>query len=413
MPDVLITLRLVAHLAKLGEREAAVRELARQVGAEEMMFLVADPEIGALIPARGLSKTLPDALAWHTFTAATVESGRHQGMLMFPGRTAPLSALGRSRCDQAVVVFLGGEPDSEAVEQVLALLPLLVAAFQAEQSVLNALAISQLARNAAKQLRDQASAVEAARRVAHVEVIERRRAEVALAQKASELERSNSDLQQFAAIVAHDLQEPLRMVASYLGLLEIRYQAALDEKAHGYIQKSVDGTKRMSELIRSLLSYALVESEKANHTSTPLALAVQGALDNLTQRVATVGAEIHCDPLPSITGDKVLLTQLFQNLIGNALKFTSPGVPPVIRISMVELPEAWEIRVSDNGIGIPPQFHERIFGVFQRLHARDQYEGTGIGLATCRRIAALHRASITVQSQAGNGATFIVHFPRG
>ena len=404
-------LSLVALLGAEGDRTERSRALAKVLGAEDLLIFITDPEVGALIPAKGFLRTLPEASAWKSFLTETVREGHRQAILPFPTTETETSCIGRSADGQTVIVLMGGDVDRDLLDDLVALLPLLSVVFKAEQTVLNAKATTSLARSAARQLRDQAASLEQARRMAHDEVIERRRAEDALQAKALELERSNRDLQQFGAIVSHDLQEPLRMVSSYLSLIERRCSDRLDEKAKEYLTYATSGAERMSRLIKALLSYAQVGVESRIFGMVPLEAAVQEAIINLTQRVAETKAEIQVADLPSIRGDHVLLVQLFQNLISNALKFKGVN-PPVICITSDTNGSTWKISVSDNGIGVSQENRERIFGVFQRLHGQDQYEGNGIGLATCRRIVDRHGGRIWVDSELGAGSTFRFTLPK-
>jgi len=238
------------------------------------------------------------------------------------------------------------------------------------------------------------------------DITARKGAEVFLQQKQEELQRSNEELGQFAYIASHDLQEPLRMVASYTQLLSRRYAGKLDADADEFIAFAVDGANRMQTLIRDLLAYSRVAS--AGHllaiTSSEHALA--RALVNLHSAITESGAAVTHDPLPMVLADAIQLVQLFQNLIGNGIKYHSAGVPRVhVSVSRTSL-DKWMFSVSDNGVGIEPQYFERIFGMFQRLHKRDEFAGNGIGLAISKRIVERHGGSISVESQLGQGSTF-------
>ena len=398
-------LSLVALLGTEENRAASARALARFIGANDLLIFIADPDIGVLLPARGFLRTLPGASAWKTFLTETVRAGHHQAHLPYPTEGAEASCMGCSADGEAVIVVIGGNVDHDLFNDLVALLPLLSVTFKAEQTALNARATTSLARNASRQLRDQAAHLEEARRQAQEEVIERRRAEGELQAQTVELERSNRDLQQFAAIVSHDLQEPLRMVTSFLFLVKKRSFDRLDEKAKEYIAYAMSGAERMAELIRSLLSFAQVGANNLPFSMVPLEAAAQEAIFNLTQRITETKAVVHVGELPSVRGNHILLVQLFQNLIGNALKFKAIK-SPVVRIESQPNESTWEISISDNGIGISPEYRDRIFGVFQRLHRQDEYEGSGIGLATCRRIIERHGGRIWVDSELGVGSTF-------
>jgi PAS domain S-box-containing protein len=221
-----------------------------------------------------------------------------------------------------------------------------------------------------------------------------------------ELRRSNEDLESFAYIASHDLQEPLRGINGFLTLLEQRYGGQLDAKAKEYIAYAADGATRMSHLINDLLEYSRVGRKERPFQPTDSAQVLSQALANLSVSVEEAGAEVTYDDLPVVMGDPVLLRQVFQNLIGNALKFRSPGRRCAIHIGCEKNGTDWEFSVKDNGIGIGPEHFDRIFLVFRRLHARQKYAGTGIGLAICKKIVERHGGRIWVESRAGEGSTF-------
>ncbi len=222
--------------------------------------------------------------------------------------------------------------------------------------------------------------------------------------------RSNKDLEQFAYVASHDLQEPLRTVIGFVQLLQKRYNNQLDAEANQFIDFTVDGAKRMEALIKDLLAYARVGSHGKELAPTDAGTALRQALDNLNTRIHETAAEITCGELPTIRADNVQLVQLFQNLIGNALKFHGE-TPPKIRVDASRNEDHWRFTVRDNGIGIAPEALDRIFLIFERLHTRTQYPGTGIGLAICKRIVDRHGGRIWVESEPGQGATFSFTLP--
>jgi PAS domain S-box-containing protein len=234
----------------------------------------------------------------------------------------------------------------------------------------------------------------------------RKRAAVVLMEKVDELKRSNEELGQFAYIASHDLQEPLRMVASYTQLLSRRYKGKLDADADEFIAFAVDGASRMQRLIQDLLTYSRVgtKGRELRHTSSEAAL--QQALVNLRGSIESSGAVVTHDLLPTVMADEIQLTQLFQNLIGNAVKYQNSGAPRVHVSAAMNGDKKWTFAVKDNGLGIDPQYFERIFGMFQRLHKRQEFAGTGIGLAICKKIVERHGGSISVESEPGHGSTF-------
>ena len=221
----------------------------------------------------------------------------------------------------------------------------------------------------------------------------------------AELARSNAELEQFAYVASHDLQEPLRMVASYVGLLERRYRGRLDSDADDFIEFAVDGARRMQALLNGLLDLSRVGTRGREPEPTESEAVLRDALINLEQAIGQAGAEVSHDPLPTVLGDRVQLTQLFQNLISNAVKFNASRRPRVV-VTARRAGSMWEFGVADNGIGIDPAHFERIFQVFQRLHTRETYVGTGIGLAVCRKIVERHGGTIRIESAKGQGATF-------
>jgi PAS domain S-box-containing protein len=239
------------------------------------------------------------------------------------------------------------------------------------------------------------------------DISERKWAEEQLAQKTAELARSNADLQQFASVASHDLQEPLRIVSSYAQLFEQRYKAHVDEKGQKWIFYMADASKRMQRLIEDLLAYSRVGSKGKEPSRTDSQKCLQDALANLKLAIERNEAAVTYDPLPAVMADTLQLTQLFQNLIGNALKYRDDA-SPTVHIAGEREGKHWRFSVRDNGIGIDSKFHERIFGLFQRLHERGKYEGTGIGLAICKKIVERHGGRIWIESEQGKGATF--HF---
>jgi len=256
------------------------------------------------------------------------------------------------------------------------------------------------------------------RRIAEEEVrtlnvgLERRVAErtAELAERAQELTRSNMELQQFAYVASHDLQEPLRMVASFTQLLAKRYRDKLDDDARDFINYAVDGATRMQTLISDLLFYSRVGTQGKLFETTPCDALMDRVLDSLKLVIKETGAVITHDPLPTVLGDPGQIGQLFQNLLTNAMKFRGDKAP-CVHISVEQDGRNWKISVSDTGIGIPPEHADRIFVIFQRLHTKTEYPGTGIGLAICKKIVERHGGRIWLEATPGGGSTFCFTIP--
>ncbi len=248
-------------------------------------------------------------------------------------------------------------------------------------------------------------------RKAIVNIVLRKADELALL--ASDLQRSNAELKRFAYVASHDLQEPLNHVSNYVQLLEMRYGDRLDEDAKDFIGFAVEGVSLMQTLIDDVLAYSKVDSQVSQFELTEVKVSLEQALTNLQKRIRESKARIIIqDSLPTIMADKTQLMQLFQNLIGNAIKFRSAAAPE-IEIKAERKEDEWLFSVKDNAIGIEPQFSDRIFVIFQRLHTRDEYPGTGMGLAICKKIIECHRGRIWVESELGKGSTFYFTIPVG
>ncbi len=244
------------------------------------------------------------------------------------------------------------------------------------------------------------------------DVTERRAAVQQLAEKMEELRQSNESLQQFVHIASHDLQEPLRMVTSYTQLLAKRYKGRLDGDADDFIEFALDGTKRMKLLIQDLLDFSRAGVETMPKTEFEGSRAMRTALDNLQAAIEESGVKVSVGALPRVFSVEGQLAQIFQNLVGNAIKYRT-SEDPWVRVTATEEEAGWTFSIADNGIGIDPKYFERIFVIFQRLHGREEYEGTGIGLAICQRIVQRQGGRIWVESANGEGATFQFTLPRG
>lgn len=243
-----------------------------------------------------------------------------------------------------------------------------------------------------------------------IDISERKRAEHAIAAQTELLRRSNAELEQFAYVASHDLQEPLRMVASYTQLLAERYVGKLDPKADKYIRYAMEGARRMQTLVRDLLTYSRISTEPLQLHRVDSKPVLGTVLERLSAVIEDTKADIVVGDLPAVTSDETELGQVFQNLIANALKFRSDQ-PVHVTIAARRADDAWVFSVADNGLGIDPRNHDRVFQMFQRLHERGKYEGSGIGLAIVKKIVERHGGRIWVESAIGQGATFYFTMP--
>lgn len=246
--------------------------------------------------------------------------------------------------------------------------------------------------------------------IAIIDITKRRNAEKALIQISDALKRSNAELEQFAYAISHDLQEPLRMISGYIRFLENKLKGTLDDKTSEYLDSIIDGSKRMSTLIRELLAYSRVTLQQKDPAASDLNIIIEEVLKDLNFAIADSNAEIRHDKLPVVDANPTLMRQLFQNLIANAIKFRGKD-NPVINVTYERKAGRLVFCVRDNGIGIKPEFSERIFMIFQRLHEKEKYSGSGIGLALCKKIVENHGGSIWVESEEGKGAAFYFTLP--
>jgi signal transduction histidine kinase len=259
--------------------------------------------------------------------------------------------------------------------------------------------------NLEEQVEKRTEELDKANKRLKIEIDDHKQTELKMSNYLAELKRSNKELQQFAYVASHDLQEPLRMVASFTQLLANKYKGQLDSDADEFIKFAVDGAQRMQQLINDLLAYSRVSSRVEEFQLVDFEKVFNESLQNLKVSIDDNDARITNDSLPTIVADQSQIIQLFQNLVGNAIKFRGEETP-VIHVAAEEEEDEWIFRVIDNGIGIDSQHNERIFRVFQRLHERDSYPGTGIGLSICEKIVERHGGNIWVDSKLGDGSTF-------
>jgi len=269
----------------------------------------------------------------------------------------------------------------------------------------------EIAQDGPLEIKDLAADVELMRETLASQIARLDRARTRIHQRSAELARSNADLEQFAYVASHDLSEPLRKVTNFCQLLERQYADQLDDRARQYMAFMVDGARRMQALINDLLDFSRVGRSTETFVPVDLNLSLARALTNLDEPIAESGAQVQHGDLPTVPGDPTLLTALLQNLLANSVKYRSPDRPPQIRVSAEQQGDLWRVGVDDNGIGIDPQYANRIFTIFQRLHLRGEYGGTGIGLALCRKIVEFHKGRIWLAEKPEPGARFQCTLP--
>ena len=293
---------------------------------------------------------------------------------------------------------------------------------QLKQDLLRQQAVVDQLEHVVRELETRNLEISASRDQALAELHEWRQTESVLRQKTEELARSNQDLEQFASLAAHDLQEPLHSIQVFVDLLQVKHGSSLNEQGHRYLDRVTKAASRMQQLIEGLLRYSRIDVHDSTKAVLSLGQLVQEILSDLEAHIYESKAEISVGDLPTIHGDAVHIRQLFQNLIANALKFHKQGVPPVLHITGMMIQDRrhagpgkprnlCQIEFQDQGIGIPAEYLDKIFGMFKRLHRKDEYEGTGIGLAVCQRITDQCGGTISVRSTMGEGSTFTVTLP--
>jgi signal transduction histidine kinase len=310
----------------------------------------------------------------------------------------------------AAVLILGGVIGAGSLLRGMITRPLALLSAQARQVGAGEFAKPLVVARGPREIAQVGSEMEAMREQIVAELAQAETARAQLEEQAAELRRSNMELEQFAYVASHDLQEPLRKIASFCQALRARYHGQLDERADQYIDFAVDGAKRMQTLINDLLTFSRVGRSGMQHELVDLNETLAAARSALEQSIAEADARVEAGTLPVVRGDRTQLTSLLQNLIANAVKFRGTQ-PPVVRIDAQRNGTQWLLSCADNGIGIEDEYAERIFLIFQRLHARDAYEGSGIGLALCRKIVEYHGGRIWLDTEHSGGARFCFTLP--
>ncbi|MEO7145048.1 MAG: ATP-binding protein [Bryobacteraceae bacterium] len=399
-------------------RQHAARELAKHLGAEDLLILVPERRYAVHLPACGFPQTLPGGRLWRAFVSEAITNSFAAAELSYPVAGNRRVAKGWTAKDGSIMALFDGEPNLERVEQVRSLLPLLTATFERERAAIASEAHTKIAEKTAAQARELAESLDGVRRRLQQTLIlreqdleARQRVEAALEQSNAELKRLNEDLKQFTFAATHDLREPLRMIAIYVQLFQEEAGGRLGEESREHLTRVLNGTQRMSRLIDGLLEFSRVAEIDAK-PSAPVESesALNDALKDLEIAIGETNAAITRGPLPEVLTNRVHLRQLFQNLVGNAIKYRNPAKRPEIGISASRDRDQWRFAIEDNGIGVDPRYHDYIFVPFKRLHGSET-SGAGIGLATCKRIVERYNGRIWVESPGQNGSVFYFLLP--
>jgi signal transduction histidine kinase len=410
---------LLAALARDSEkRRDTACELARYLGADNLLILIRDGDHSVYLPACGFPQTLRGGSSWKAFAAEVAANSKAAAELSYPAAQNKRTARGWRAPDGTLLILFDGEPILDRVQMAVGVLPLITPGFDKERTTMESAAQARLSAQAAEQARGLAESLDAVRRqlqataiLREQDIAERKRIEAELENSNSNLKRVNDDLNQFTFAATHDVREPLRMITIYVQLLQKEFGGHLTGDARMYIDRVVDGSQRIARLMDGLLQFTRIgEMQSVRITPVCSQAALQEALADLQIPVNESQAHIVQDELPQVMADHLHLRQVFQNLIGNAIKYRRPGVPLEIRITAGRQGEQWLFAVEDNGIGIAPQHHDQVFVPFKRLHG-SEISGAGIGLATCRRIVERYGGRICVQSEEHRGSVFYFSLP--
>ena len=412
-------LGLVAALAReVGTRLHAALDLARQLEADDLLILTFEKEHAVYLPPCGFPQTLFNSRRWKAFIREISAKNIYETNLCYPTADFLRKAKGWLAPDRGILVLFDGSPNEELVRSTLCLLPLITPTFEKERLLISLAAKAKLSAQSAQQARELAEALDAVRRQLQSTVIlreqdiaERERVEKELEKSNLDLKRVNDDLNQFTFAATHDIREPLRMMTIYVQLLQRDLQGQLSGNATEYIENVVNGAQRISRLIDGLLQFTrLGGSESLKPIRVDAGVALEEALEDLRMSIAETDATVMHSPLPVVLAEPTHLRQLFQNLIGNSIKYRRPELKPQIQVCSHRDGDHWRFTIRDNGIGVASEHHDQIFLPFKRLHG-SEITGAGIGLATCKRIVERYGGRIWVSSEEHRGAEFSFTLP--
>ncbi len=409
--------RIIEFLATLARdaeaRQHTARELACYLNADDLLILIHNKPHSIYLPAYGFPQTLPGGRSWRAFISEVLAHTSAISEIGYPATTNKRRAQGWAAADGSILTLFDGHPKLEGVRQVVRTLPLIAPTFEKERATIITSAQAKLSAQAAQHARQLAESLDAVRRQLQSTVIlrerditERVRIEAELERSNAELRRVNDDLNQFTFAATHDVQEPLRMITIYVQLLQDELRADVPEAAHAYMDRVVSASQRISRLIDGLLQFTRMgQAQSVQSGAVDVQAALKEALADLQLTLAESQAELISEELPPVIADQLHIRQLFQNLIGNAIKYRRPNVTPKVRISAQREDAYWLFSVRDNGIGIAPEHFEHVFVPFKRLHG-PEISGAGIGLATCKRIVERYGGRIWVDSVEDGGSVF-------
>ena len=412
-------LELVAALARDPEmRRPAACELARHLAADDLLVLTFEKKHSTYLPPCGFPQTLYQSRRWRVFTHETAANSAATSRLCYPTADQERTARGWAASDASVLVLFDGTPNQAQVRDLLCLLPLITPTFEKERILITSAAKASLSALSAQQSRELAESLDAVRRQLQATVIlreqdiaERERVEKELERSNRDLQRVNDDLNQFTFAATHDVREPLRMMTIFVQLLQKELQGKLSEPALGYIQNVIKGGQRISRLIDGLLQFTrLGGMAEIKPVPVDAEMALREAVGDLQMAVAENNAKLTTNELPMVMAEPLHLRQVFQNLIGNSIKYRQPDVDPEIKISATKDGDFCQFCLQDNGIGIAAEHHDQVFLPFKRLHGSD-IAGAGIGLATCKRVIERYGGRIWIESEENHGAAFYFTLP--
>lgn|GEM_PF-1762098 len=394
--------QIFADLAAPARRKTAADALACYINADAIFLFLWDSELNVLLPVEGFPQTYPNGRAWHSFFDEAVDHGKAEGELPFPDKDTLKKACS-VYVQKMALVALGENTDDARLESLRPLLPLLAIALLNERGAADAISQAALARKSAEQF-------QAVSRVANAMRLELQKMVSAFRENEKKLARSNQELAQFAFVASHDLQEPMRTIAVFMDLMVEEHSKSFTPAVRQYMDMIKENAVRAQQMIHAFLDLARLDKNPIQHERVNLKEVFQQTLSNLARVIQETDARITHGPLPSIVADHILLREVLQNLISNSIKFRG-DLAPAIHLEAARKEEEWLFSLSDNGIGMKENDLQRIFGVFQRLHSREAYPGTGIGLSICKKIIELHGGRIWAESAPGRGTVFFFTIP--